>query len=263
MTKDEQYWTSTHYVGTTVEGGADAAFGVNAVTGHIKAYAAEATGPVGGKYVRAVRGDSYGSNAFVDNGDGTVTDEATGLMWAQSDDGVQLDWKDALAYADELRARRVLRLAAAERQGAAEHRRLLQVAVGDGQPSVGAAIDDVFTSTPMTNEAGESDYGYYWTSTSANFTSGEPYYYAWYVAFGRAVNDEGLDFHGAGAVRFDTKTEDGPDGEGGERYTTRPPRPRRRLSLFRRGRCSRGARPPPVGRVSGRRGRGRASSRAG
>ena len=89
-----------------------------------------------------------------------------------------------------------------------------------GTPAAaGAAIDDVFTSTEMTNEAGDSDYGYYWTSTSANFTSGEPYYYAWYVAFGRAVNGEGLDFHGAGAVRFDTKTEDGPDGEGGERYT--------------------------------------------
>ena len=55
--------------------------------------------------------------------------------------------------------------------------------------------------------------------SAANFTSGEPYYYAWYVAFGRAVNDEGLDFHGAGAVRFDTRTEEGPDGEGGERYT--------------------------------------------
>ena len=33
-----------------------------------------------------------------------------------------------------------------------------------------------------------------------------------------AVNAEGQDFHGAGAVRFDTKVEDGPAGEGGERY---------------------------------------------
>ena len=44
------------------------------------------------------------------------------------------------------------------------------------------------------------------------------YHYAWYVAFGRAVDDSGADFHGAGAVRFDTKTEDGPDAEGSEPY---------------------------------------------
>jgi len=29
------------------------------------------------------------------------------------------------------------------------------------------AIDALFTCTPITNEAGAADYGYYWTSTSA------------------------------------------------------------------------------------------------
>ena len=76
----------------------------------------------------------------------------------------------------------------------------------------------IFSCTPIINEAGNDDYGYYWTGTSANFTSGEPFYYAWYVAFGMAVNGEGEDFHGAGGVRFDTKYEGGPLGEGGERY---------------------------------------------
>ena len=38
ITKDEQYWSSNYYVGVTVEGGSNAAFGVNHVTGHIKAY---------------------------------------------------------------------------------------------------------------------------------------------------------------------------------------------------------------------------------
>ena len=38
-------------------------------------------------------------------------------------------------------------------------------------------------------------------SPTASFTSGEPYYYAWFVAFGMAVNGEGKDFHGAGGVR--------------------------------------------------------------
>jgi hypothetical protein len=38
------------------------------------------------------------------------------------------------------------------------------------------------------------------------------------VAFGTAVDDDGNDLHGAGAVRFDTKVEGGPFGDGGERY---------------------------------------------
>jgi hypothetical protein len=83
---------------------------------------------------------------------------------------------------------------------------------------VSPAIDPMFSCTPIVNEAGNDDYGYYWTSTSASFTSGQPYYYAWYVAFGMAVNGQGDDFHGAGGVRFDTKYEGGPLGEGGERF---------------------------------------------
>ena len=100
VTKDEQYWTSDYYVGVTVEGGSNAAFGVNHVTGHIKAYSANASGPVGGKYVRAVRGDDYGVNKYIDNGDGTITDNATDLMWTQSDNGEGLDWENALAYTE-------------------------------------------------------------------------------------------------------------------------------------------------------------------
>jgi hypothetical protein len=33
----------------------------------------------------------------------------------------------------------------------------------------------------------------------------EPDASAWYVAFGRAVDEKGEDLHGAGAVRFDSK----------------------------------------------------------
>jgi len=218
VTKDEQYWSSDYYVGVTVEGGSNAAFGVNHVTGHIKAYSAEASGPVGGKYVRAVRGDNYGINEYVENGDGTITDNATGLMWMQDDNGEGLDWENALAYAE-----------GSEYAGYTDWRlpnvKELQCIVDYGySPSatnpdkVGPAIDPLFTCTPIINEAGNDDYGYHWTSTSANFTSGEPYYYSWYVAFGMAVNGEGEDFHGAGGVRFDTKCEGGPLGEGGERY---------------------------------------------
>ena len=87
-------------MGVTVEGGSKAAFGVNHVTGHIKAYAAEGMGPAGGKKVRAVRGDSYGINEFVNNGNGTITDNSTGLMWTQTDNGEGIDWAHALTYAE-------------------------------------------------------------------------------------------------------------------------------------------------------------------
>ena len=218
ISKDEQYWSNNYYVGTTVEGGENAAFGVNHVTGHIKAYSANAGGPVGGKYVRAVRGDVYGENDFINNGDGTITDNATGLMWAQDDDAKTLDWQNALAYAENSA------LAGYSDWRLPNVKELQSIVDYSYSPSatdaakVGPAIDPVFNCTPIVNEAGNDDYGYYWTNTSAHFTSGEPYYYAWYVAFGMAVNGEGEDFHGAGGVRFDTKVEGGPLGEGGERY---------------------------------------------
>jgi len=179
ITKDEQYWSSNYYVGTTVEGGAKSAFGVNHVTGHIKAYSAEASGPVGGKYVRAVRGDAYGVNEFADNGDGTITDNSAGLMWMQDDNGEGLDWENALSYAENS-------VYAGYSDWRLPNVKELQSIVDYGySPSatdaskVGPAIDPMFSCTPIVNEAGNDDYAYYWTSTSANFTSGEPYYYAW------------------------------------------------------------------------------------
>lgn len=218
VTKDEQYWSSDYYVGVTVEGGSKSAMGVNHVTGHIKAYSADSSGPVGGKYVRAVRGGAYGTNEFKDNANGTISDTNTGLMWLQDDSLTPMDWENALSYAENFtyagfsdwRLPNVKEL-----QGIVDYSYSPSATIAS---KIGPAINPIFNCTPITNEAGNSDYGYYWTSTSANFKSGEPYYYAWYVAFGMAVNGEGLDFHGAGGVRFDTKVEGGPLGEGGERY---------------------------------------------
>ena len=252
--KSEQFWSSNRYVGTTVEGQDNAAFGVNHVTGHIKAYAAassmeggtgapgggapvgttppaDSTGmgtpPPGGggtmgnpmaKHIRAVRGDDYGINNYIDMGDGTIIDKSTGLMWMQDDSGEGIVWKDALTYAEN-----------SNFAGYSDWRlpnvKELQSIVDYGYSptatdpdKVGPAIDPIFNCTQIKSEAGYDDYAYYWTSTSANFTKGRPYYYAWYVSLGRAVNDEGEDFHGAGAVRFDTKDIDGPAGEDAERY---------------------------------------------
>lgn len=249
ISKDEQFWTSTKYVGVTAQGRDNSAFGVNAVTGHIKSYSAASkmpnrnenarrppppqnkdgrqpqndSHPPNGnplfKYVRAVRGAVYGTNNFVKNDDGTITDTSTELMWAQDDNGKAINWKEALLYAEN-----------ASLAGCSDWRlpnvKELQSIVDYGYSTSAvdsilqkAAIDTLFTCTPITNEADKSDFGYYWTSTSAQFTKGNPYYYAWYVAFGQAVNPYGEDSHGAGAVRFDTKHKDGPAGEGGERYS--------------------------------------------
>ena len=253
--KNEQYWTSNKYVGHTEEGGYTAAFGVNHATGHIKAYAAEAPKdmkdrkgpppsgqdrpegdedghrppppgnngdrPKGNpmlKHVRAVRGNAYGINDFKDNEDETITDKATGLMWSKNDSEKGLDWKNALYYAEhsKLAGYADWRLPnVKELQGIVDY----SYAPGARDSKLDrAAINPIFNSSEITNENGDKDYPYYWSSTSARFQKGKPYYYAWYVAFGRAVNNEGLDFHGAGAVRFDTKHENGPASEGGERY---------------------------------------------
>ena len=69
-------------------------------------------------------GDNYGINEFVDNGDGTISDDATGLMWSQADSGEGMDWEAALAYAQEMKEANYLgysdwRLAG--REGTAEH----------------------------------------------------------------------------------------------------------------------------------------------
>ncbi len=179
-------------------------------------------GPQGGgrgqKYVRAVRGAEYGVNNFSDNGDGTVTDKATGLMWAKSDSQKGLDWVMSLQYAKESK------LAGYDDWRLPNVKELQGILCYDYSPSASdpakcrAAIDPIFTCSEFVNENGDKDIPYYWSSTSALFQRGKPYYYAWYVAFGRAVNPTGQDYHGAGAVRFDTKYEGGPAGEDKARF---------------------------------------------
>jgi Protein of unknown function (DUF1566) len=53
-------------------------------------------------HVRAVRGESLADNNFVDNGDGTVTDTSTGLMWQQATGLGTYKWQEALAYCENL-----------------------------------------------------------------------------------------------------------------------------------------------------------------
>ncbi|MGY5449949.1 Lcl C-terminal domain-containing protein [Agarivorans sp. MS3-6] len=217
VSKDEQYWTEV-YVGSTIAGPDSAAFGVNHGSGHIKAYA---SGQMG-NYVRAVRGDRYGVNQFVNNDDGTITDIATGLMWAQQDSGYGMNWQEALAYATDST------LASYTDWRVPNIKELHSIVDYTHSPSaqnevdLGPAIDtDFFDITELRDDETvyDKDYGYFWSSTSAYLGSdSQEYYYAWYVAFGTASDGEGNDFHGAGGVRFDTKYQGGALGEGGERY---------------------------------------------
>ena len=64
----------------------------------------------GNNYVRAVRGEKVAADArFVDNGNGTVSDTSTGLMWQQDTDRqtgnkyyVLMTWEEALLYCENL-----------------------------------------------------------------------------------------------------------------------------------------------------------------
>ena len=57
--------------------------------------------PPSSAYVRCVRrGEIIPS--FTDNGNGTVTDNVTGLMWQQEDDDTTREWEDAITYCESL-----------------------------------------------------------------------------------------------------------------------------------------------------------------
>lgn len=217
---DCQDWSGTPYVSTTMLGNATA-FGVNFADGRIKGYPSGpvgATGSLTQNFVRYVRGNSaYGRNQYAHNGDGTVTDAATGLMWAQMDSGVGMDWPSALAWVQQKNAEghlgyRDWRLPnVKELQSIVDYTRAPDAASPDHR---GPAIDPVFHCTSITNEGGVTDHPYFWSSTS--FHDGSPDGIpAAYVCFGRALGYmklgsattyQLLDVHGAGAQRSDPKS---------------------------------------------------------
>jgi hypothetical protein len=217
MYTDEQdlshaiFWSSDKYTGVlgNLPGdipGAELAFGVNFGTGHIKAYSINA-GPK--HFVRCVRGNlAYGVNLFQNNGDGTISDLATGLMWQQTDNGSGMDWGHALAYAQTQNKATYLGHNDWRLPNAKELQSLVDYSrspYATHSANVGPAIHALFSCTPILNDGGKADYPYYWTSTSAGPQANGMYASAWYVAFGRAEDGHGEDLHGAGAVRFDTK----------------------------------------------------------
>ncbi len=106
---DSQFWSSNTYVGTVFDN-RTCAFGLNLADGRIKCYPFGGNGPSTKlNYVYFVRGNTaYGVNDFTANGDGTITDNATGLMWSQDDSGVGMNWEEALAWVAQKNAENYL-----------------------------------------------------------------------------------------------------------------------------------------------------------
>jgi hypothetical protein len=207
---DAQFWSSTTYLGT-VFGDQTATFGLNLADGRIKGYPSDSSGPITKlNYVYFVRGNStYGVNNFTDNGDGTVNDNATGLMWSQDDSGVALNWEEALAWVETQNAANYLGYNDWRLPNAKEMQSILDYnRAPDATNS--AAIEPVFNITQITNEAGEVDYPSFWTGTTHVKSNGSGFAGV-YICFGRAMgymNDTWMDVHGAGAQRSDPKSGD-------------------------------------------------------
>lgn len=217
---DAQFASTNIYMGVTM-GGDETMFGVNLADGRIKGYGID---PLPGQtedkqfYVMYCRGNtSYGINDFEDNGDGTITDHATGLMWTKDDNEEGLKWADALNYAYNATTAGYndWRLPnAKELQSIVDYTR-------SPQTTNSAAIDPIFSVTAITDEGGETNYPFYWSNTThANYTE-QPGTAAAYVAFGEALGwmemppESGdytlYDVHGAGAQRSDPKVGDPDD----------------------------------------------------
>ncbi|MCW4042114.1 MAG: DUF1566 domain-containing protein [Candidatus Bathyarchaeota archaeon] len=216
---DSQYISGTEYIGETMEG--HTVFGVNFADGRIKGYG---TGPMPGQtedkefFVLYVRGNTnYGSNNFIDNGDGTITDLATGLIWMRDDSGLfnvgddgALNWEQAHEWAENL-----------EYAGYSDWRlpnakELQSIVDYTRSPAItsSAAINPIFKCTSIVDEDGQTNYPFYWTSTTHTNSlavGGN----AVYIAFGEALgymemppnsgNYQLIDVHGAGAQRSDPK----------------------------------------------------------
>jgi hypothetical protein len=183
-------------------------FGVNFVDGRIKGYPKynPRTSGANKMYFRMVRGNpDYGRNRFVENGDGTVSDSASMLMWQQADDGTARDWMGSMSYCEELE------LAGYEDWHLPNVKELQSIVDYTRSPMAtnSPAIDPVFSLSEISDpEGGSGHYPFLW-STTTHEDGPNPYSAAAYVAFGEALgmmNGNLLDVHGAGAQRSDPKS---------------------------------------------------------
>lgn len=200
----DSQWITTNVYTSKVMRNEECFFGVNFADGRIKCY------PTGGRinkgyFIRLVRGNQYGSNDFVDNNDGTIADNITGLIWQKNDSGRGLNWYEAVDYCSNLQVSGI-------RDWRLPNIKELQYIVDYSRSpdhTNTAAINPIFETSPIKNEAGESDYPFFWSSTAHLNHNGSDF--ATYISFGRAMGKMGgtwIDVHGAGAQRSDPKIGD-------------------------------------------------------
>ena len=211
---DSQYASSTTFILNPSENGYQKDFGVNFADGRIKGYD---LGMPGGSektfFVQLVRGPAgYGFNILTNNGDGTVTDLGTGLMWTRADNGAAVLWSNALAWVQARNAANHLGHSDWRLPNIKELQSLINYANAPDYNGLPAIDTNCFTCTAITNEGGQLDYPYYWSGTThagystVNAGGGE----ADYIPFGRALGystnlARWVDVHGAGAQRSDPK----------------------------------------------------------
>ncbi|MFA8342886.1 MAG: DUF1566 domain-containing protein [Rhodothermaceae bacterium] len=211
---DAQYWSDNIYTGKVLSN-FTGAFGLNLADGRIKCYPNQTPNDV--KRVMLVRGNTdYGINNFTDNNDETITDNATGLMWTKNDFGNSgngprsgVIWQEALALVQQKNDENYLGYNDWRLPNAKEMQSIVDYSRGP-DISNSASIDPLFNTTQITNEGGETDYPWFWTSTTHIKTGGLGFA-AVYITFGRATGywqNEWKDVHGAGCQRSDLKNGD-------------------------------------------------------
>ena len=243
---DSQYASTSKYEN---DEGVKMLFGVNLADGRIKGYEEDFFGSPKTYFVQCIRGNTdYGTPEFVDNGDKTITDKQSNLMWAQNDSGSSfatgidyknsldwdksneadanplkggaskngaMDWLEALAYVKKMNQQKYLgyndwRLPSVKELHTLTDYRYSPVKTNS------PAIDPVFNMTVIGNENGQNDWAFYWSNTThQQKMSGELMgKFASYVAFGRSLGyskkyNKWVDVHGAGSQRSDPKVWDG------------------------------------------------------
>ena len=159
-TNGSYYWTSTTYAFDTTN-----AWRVGFTMGGVSQIAKTDT-----LYVRCVRGGEPLVNDFTDNGNGTVTDNNTGLIWQQLQE-VGLNWEEALTYVQDLTL-------AGHTDWRLPNPNELH-AITDAaffEP----AVDISFFPAAIPPNSWANQLSYYWTSTAYS-TISDPY--AWTVNF--------------------------------------------------------------------------------
>jgi hypothetical protein len=149
-----------------------------------------------GFYVRCVRGEQYPAQNFTDNGDGTVIDKKTGLMWQQGEAGYMF-WHSALSYCENLELPSGSGQSDWRLPNVKELESITDDTLSNPNEPYGPSIDltyfpNAFSDVYWSSTTYETDYS--WEAWRVSFSSGEvshcykEFYYASYVRCVRGGN---------------------------------------------------------------------------